>query len=340
MNNAPSMEFLNQAACHRRKAMVVLCVCVGLCFVQPLAELVRFAAGSSLYSHILLIPVMSLYLLRASKRGDLTAPRTSPGQASLPFTAGAALVAGYWVGIRSGLKLQQADYLAWMMGALLCFLCASMVLFYGAARLRQMAFPLSILLFVIPFPSVIRSWLELSLQQGSTEVANAFFALSGMPVLRHGFQFQLPGFGLQVAPECSGIHSTLVLFITSVLAGGLFLRRPWKRLVLSAVVLPIALLRNGFRILVIGTLCVKFGPRMIDSPIHRHGGPLFFILSLIPFFLLLAWLRKTEQRDKVFFHTPGETERLGSAGTSLTMPSGRGAETDSSLFRPEQRREP
>jgi hypothetical protein len=33
---------------------------------------------------------------------------------------------------------------------------------------------------------------------------------------------------------------------------------------------------------------------MINSPIHRRGGPIFFALSLIPFFLLLVFLRKRE----------------------------------------------
>jgi hypothetical protein len=33
---------------------------------------------------------------------------------------------------------------------------------------------------------------------------------------------------------------------------------------------------------------------MINSPIHRKGGPIFFVLSLIPFFALLLLLRKTE----------------------------------------------
>jgi hypothetical protein len=37
---------------------------------------------------------------------------------------------------------------------------------------------------------------------------------------------------------------------------------------------------------------------MIDSPIHHQGGPLFFALSLIPFFLLLLFLRKSERFSK------------------------------------------
>ena len=61
---------------------------------------------------------------------------------------------------------------------------------------------------------------------------------------------------------------------------------------LIAVVIPLAILRNGFRIFVIGLLCVHLGPQMIHSLIHRRGGPLFFVLSLIPFLFLLWLLRR------------------------------------------------
>jgi len=114
-------------------------------------------------------------------------------------------------------------------------------------------------------------------------------------MLRRGLVIQLPGISLQVAPECSGIHSTLVLLITSIIAGQLLLRRPWKRAVLCLVVIPLAVIRNGFRVFVIGELCVHISPEMIHSPIHHRGGPLFFVLSLVPFFLLLYFLQRNER---------------------------------------------
>src|ERR1019366_1721887 len=95
-----------------------------------------------------------------------------------------------------------------------------------------------------------------------------------------------------------GIRSSLMLFIMSLLTGYLFLRKPWNRTMLALAVIPLALLRNGFRIFVIGQLCVRIGPDMINSPIHRHGGPLFFILALLPLFLLLLFLRKSERANK------------------------------------------
>ena len=64
-----------------------------------------------------------------------------------------------------------------------------------------------------------------------------------------------------------------------------------------AFLIPLGILRNGFRIFVIGMLCVHIGPRMIYSPVHRQGGPIFFALSLVPLFLLLSWLRRQERRN-------------------------------------------
>ena len=61
---------------------------------------------------------------------------------------------------------------------------------------------------------------------------------------------------------------------------------------LTLFVIPLALLRNGFRIVTVGLLCVHVSPDMINSYIHRKGGPIFFALSLIPFFALLILLRK------------------------------------------------
>jgi exosortase/archaeosortase family protein len=89
-----------------------------------------------------------------------------------------------------------------------------------------------------------------------------------------------------------------VLFMTSILAANLFLKTPWRRFALVAFVIPLGILRNGFRILVIGLLCVNVGPQMIHSIIHRRGGPVFFVLSLVPLLLMLWWLRRGDVRTR------------------------------------------
>jgi exosortase/archaeosortase family protein len=80
--------------------------------------------------------------------------------------------------------------------------------------------------------------------------------------------------------------------ITSLLAGYLYLERPWQRAALAALVIPLGIVRNAFRIVTIGWLCTRHGPEMIDSPIHHRGGPVFFAVSLVPLFVMLILFRK------------------------------------------------
>ncbi|HZZ18195.1 MAG TPA: archaeosortase/exosortase family protein, partial [Opitutaceae bacterium] len=154
------------------------------------------------------------------------------------------------------------------------------------------------LILLVPLPVGVRAWMESSLQHWSAQTAVVMLDLAGTPVFNTGNSLQLSDISLQVAPECSGIHSSVALFITSLVAGQLFLRSNWKRTVLSAAVIPLGILRNGFRVFTIGELCVHIGPEMIDSKIHHQGGPLFFALSLVPFLLLLYFLIRSEKRAR------------------------------------------
>jgi exosortase/archaeosortase family protein len=157
------------------------------------------------------------------------------------------------------------------------------------------AFPIAFLIFMVPLPDRAVDWLETAYKLASTDAAHLFFLVSGTPVLRDGTVFQLPGIVFEVGQECSGIRSSLALFLTSMVASHLLLKTPCRRIVLVALVIPLGILRNGLRILVIGLLCVHLGPNMIHSIVHKQGGPAFFLLSLLPLFLLLWWLGNCER---------------------------------------------
>lgn len=267
-----------------------------LCFAFPLWELIRFAVSSQLYSYILLVPWISLYLVWRQWGTLPVVKEPARANAGVFLLAGAVVVLAGWGGLRFDWGLVRQDYLTIMTIAfLLCFFGVCH-LFWGKETWRAVAFPLWFLLFLVPIPAAVIRWIDAGLQEGSAVVAGGLFWLSGTPYLQDGLMFQLPGIGLQIAPECSGIHSTLVLVITSLLAGHLFLRSPWKRAVLLCVVIPLGLIRNGFRVFTIGMLCVHIGPQMIHSYIHRKGGPIFFMLSLIPLFALLVAFHKSETR--------------------------------------------
>jgi exosortase C (VPDSG-CTERM-specific) len=273
----------------------VYCILLTLLFIQPLTRLIVYACHSDLHSHIVLVPLISAYLLYIDRGRQPVAYRSSIiGTVTLGVIGIAALAAG--LKLRESLSLN--DQLASIVLAFISFVAAGGFLFFGSTWMRTRAFPMAFLLFMVPLPDAAVDWLEKASMLASADAAGSFFGLAGTAMVRHGTVFELPGIVIQVAQECSGIHSSWVLFISSLLASHLFLKTRWRSLVLVAFVIPLGILRNGFRILVIGLLCVHIGPEMIDSPIHHRGGPLFFALSLIPVMLLLQWLRRQEQRLK------------------------------------------
>jgi exosortase C (VPDSG-CTERM-specific) len=264
-----------------------------LAFAQPLTRLMLYAAQSSLQSYILLMPFISGYLLYLARERLPRAYHRSVAGTLISVALGvAASAAG--IGWRS---LSTDDGLILMTIAYISLLSAGGFLFLGSKWMRAAALPISFLGFMVPLPSSVVFWLEDVSANASAEVATAYFNLLGTPLVRHGRLLELPGIALQVAQECSGIHSTVVLMITSLIGSHLFLRTWPAKTALTAFVIPLGILRNGFRILVIGLLCVHIGPQMINSGIHRHGGPLFFALSLVPLFLFLLWLRRQELKN-------------------------------------------
>src|SRR6516162_9444817 len=64
---------------------------LALCFSAPLWDLVRFSAGSELFSYILLIPFISLYLAWPNRQKILSSSPPARGVAAL-FLAGGAFV--------------------------------------------------------------------------------------------------------------------------------------------------------------------------------------------------------------------------------------------------------
>lgn len=315
----PATAPTHDSPARARREWTLLGWCTGvlvLCFAWPLYHLVRFSLGSDLYSHIPLIPFISAYLVWQQRRALLEMPRRSvaaPAQPSRSESAIGMSIEGSWItavllaggiGILavyailhfSGQSIAPQDALVLSTTALLLLVAGLCSALLGRRLMRAIAFPLAFLVFMIPLPTAAMPAIESFLQYGSAAVAHALYVLAGTPVLREDLVFRLPGMALQIAPECSGIHSSLALLITSIIAGHFFLRSRVNRIVLAVAIVPLALLRNGFRVFVIGELCVHIDPSMIHSPIHHHGGPLFFALSLIPFGCFLWVLLRLERR--------------------------------------------
>jgi exosortase C (VPDSG-CTERM-specific) len=261
-------------------------------FIQPLIRLAVHAAANDLHSHVVLVPFITAYLLYIRRRSLPAGDRGSVAGAFVLAAAGIAALAVRFTWLRS---LSVNDDVALMTLAFVSFAAAGGFLFLGVKWMTAAAFPVAFLIFMVPLPDAVVTWLEQVSVLASADAAAVYFQASGTPFVREDTIFALPGIVLRVAQECSGIRSSWVLFITSLLLSEIFLKSRWRKFVLVAFVIPLGVLRNGLRILIIGLLCVHIGPEMIDSVIHHRGGPIFFALSLVPLFLLLLWFRRQEK---------------------------------------------
>lgn len=266
-----------------------------VCFGVILVKVGRFAIESDFNSYILLVPAIAAGLAWAGWKR--TEGVSEPNRALAMGLLGAGIVSlgAYW---RAGGGDDSWREYQLTLGALsFVFLLAGIAAwFLGRQTFGSVAFPLFFLTCMVPLPEKCSGFVETFLQQASASTADSLFQLTDLPVYRRdALSFQIPGITLQVAPECSGIQSTVALFVVSLAAGYLFLRSPWKRTAIALIVVPLGILRNAVRIVTIGELCGHFGPEMINSYIHRKGGWIFFLILLVPFLGLVLVLARSER---------------------------------------------
>jgi exosortase C (VPDSG-CTERM-specific) len=234
-----------------------------LIFIVPLWQLLRFSISDELYSYIPLMPLISGYLIWIKRKNLPHEFLPAYGVAAFFGLAGATILGWFWLGSHTA-NLTAENKLDLPIFAFLLFLTGIGFWCLGKKIMRALAFPTTLLIFIVPLSSFFRDRIDIALQNGSATTADWMFSLTNVPVLRSGLVLQLPNITLPVAPECSGIHSTAVLLITSLVAGYIFFEKSWPRLILAFAVIPLAIVRNGFRIFVLGQLCTRIGPQMID----------------------------------------------------------------------------
>ena len=191
--------------------------------------------------------------------------------------------------------LGQDDALSLQMSLFIGSCIAAFVLCYGAAAFRVAVFPLLFLFFMVPIPGFLLERTIGLLQRSSTDAAFLLLKGANIPVAREGFVLSLPKFDIEVARECSGIRSSLMLVVITLVLSHLFLRSNWKKCVLALLVVPIAVVKNGFRIFALAALGTNVDPSLLHGDLHRYAGVPSFGLALGAVMLIVRWLHKLEK---------------------------------------------
>lgn len=267
-----------------------------LLFFSHLHHLILFSFSQQHYSHIVLIPFVSLYLLYIDRMNIFSRVHYSTGTGITLVVAGILI---YLVTFSWGQQLNQNDYLCLMTASFLVSLLGGFISCYGISVARAASFPLLFLLFMIPIPSPLLDRIVYALQWGSAWTSAWFFQLTSVPFLREGLIFALPGLTIEVAKECSGIRSSMALVICGLLAGHFFLRSGWQKGFLMLVIVPLTVLKNGVRIVTLSLLYIYVDEGFMTGNLHQRGGILFFLIALALLMPLLWILRRMEEMKGV-----------------------------------------
>jgi len=260
-------------------------------FWKPLRALADLSWNDDRYSHVLLIPLLSASFVCLRRKAIFAFPRYCASKGATALVAGIAL---FFVARSQFSNLDSTDHLSLVMLVIVLVWMAGFLLCYGTQSFRAALFPLLFLVMMAPIPTIALDKIVVALQEGSAVMTYTLFKLLGVPVLWRHLDFSLPGVEIEIAKECSGIRSSFALFITSTLAGQVFLQSNWRRLSFSLFTVPVVIFKNAVRIVTISCLGLYVDADFLHGKLHRYGGLPFSLISLGILLPLLFALQKSE----------------------------------------------
>lgn len=232
-----------------------------LAYAPVLVKLIHQWHSDDDMAHGLFAPVVAGYLAW-QKRGELAAQPLQPNRWGLALGVWGMLqlTAGLF---GANLFLARTAFLISLIGVIL-YLC-------GPAALRTLAFPLFLLLFMIPVPQFFFLMITVRLQLLASQLSEVALEMLGYTVLRTGNVLEMVGHQLSVEQACSGIRSLFSLTFLTLIYAYLAESRFWVRVFVVAAAVPTAILINSARIVLAGMLFAH-DPQLASGVVHNMFG--------------------------------------------------------------------
>jgi exosortase D (VPLPA-CTERM-specific) len=256
-------------------------------FARVLSQLVGMWEFSPEYSHCMLIPLISAFLI-FRERAVLARMRFAGSWAGVAvLLAGAGLwgvaeLSTIWV-------IEQYAFVVVIYGLTLALV--------GPEAFRRMWMAMLILLFTIPLPIFFSNSLSLHLELISSAIGVDVIRLFNIPVYLDGNVIDLGVYQLQVAEACSGLRYLFPLMSLAFIVAYFFRAAFWKRAALFLASVPIAILMNSLRIGLIGVSVAYWGRKMAEGVLHYFEGWVVFMISTALLIVLAAGLARLGRRS-------------------------------------------
>ena len=163
----------------------------------------------------------------------------------------------------------------------------------GGAVLKRLWFPLFYLVFALPVPGWLLDMATAPLKAFASALTTHLLQVFGVPVVREGVTLFVAQYQLLVEDACAGMNA--ILGLTSLGLFYAYLRHgaSWRYCVALAIfIIPIAILANVVRIIILVLLTWQAGNEAAQGYLHGAAGLVTFGTGLLLVFGLDALLSR------------------------------------------------
>lgn len=172
-----------------------------------------------------------------------------------------------------------------MYGALLSVLYMAA----GGAVMRLLWFPLFYLLFVFPPPDTAVAMVTQPLKIWISRATIDLLYAAGYPIAGSGVTIQIGQYQLLVAAACAGLNSLISLSAIGLFYVYIRHNANWRyAALLMLAIIPVAVIANFARVLILVLITYHFGEAMAQGFIHNFAGVTMFAISVLGIFAVDA----------------------------------------------------
>lgn len=157
----------------------------------------------------------------------------------------------------------------------------------GFEVMKRLWFPLFYLAFIFPPPETLVAFVTVPMKIWLSQAAIWFLSLFGYPIGGEGVRIYIGQYELLVAAACSGINSIISLSAISLFYIYMRHQARWRyALLLVLLIVPVALIANFFRVLILILLTYHAGEAAAQGFLHNFAGIVMFAIALVTIFAL------------------------------------------------------
>lgn len=236
----------------------------------------RWFARDSYYSHGILIPFVTIFLIW-QKKDELALTKKATSSWGMPLIIIGMIMHAFG-------SLMRVYFISGF--SMLIVLVGLILFFYGVAVFRKIIFPVLFLAFMTPVPLVIITNISFAMKLFAAKIAASLLSNSGIPAIQEGSIIRMQHTQVVVDDVCSGLRSLISLMALGSIFAYWMKSSMARRLLLFLTTIPIAIVTNVFRIIFLSSVAEIWGPQYAVGFFHDASGFLIFVFAFILLFLV------------------------------------------------------